>query len=69
MNQELDFLAVGDTVVDAFIKLKDAHVACKIDKEGCELCMPFGAKVPYESVTIIPAVGNSANADDIQGDE
>ena len=24
--------------------------------------MPFGAKVPYESVTIIPAVGNSANA-------
>ena len=62
MNQELDFLAVGDTVVDAFIKLKDAHVACKIDKEGCELCMPFGAKVPYESVTIIPAVGNSANA-------
>lgn len=24
--------------------------------------MAFGAKVPYESVTIIPAVGNSANA-------
>ncbi len=62
MNQALDFLAVGDTVVDAFIKLKDAHVTCTVDHGACEICMPFGAKVPYESVTIIPAVGNSANA-------
>lgn len=62
MNQALDFLAVGDTVVDAFIKLKDAHVTCNVDHGACEICMPFGAKVPYESVTIIPAVGNSANA-------
>jgi sugar/nucleoside kinase (ribokinase family) len=62
MNKELDFLAVGDTVVDAFIKLKEAHVTCKVNHEACELCMAFGAKVPYESVTVIPAVGNSANA-------
>jgi sugar/nucleoside kinase (ribokinase family) len=62
MNKELDFLAIGDTVVDAFIRLKEAHVSCNIDHASCEICMAFGAKVPYESVTIIPAVGNSANA-------
>lgn len=62
MKEELDFVAIGDTVVDAFIKLKDAHVSCRVDNTECELCMPFGAKVPYDSVTVIPAVGNAANA-------
>ena len=62
MNKELDFLAIGDTVVDAFIRLKEAHVSCNIDHASCEISMAFGAKVPYESVTVIPAVGNAANA-------
>lgn len=60
--KNIDFLAIGDTVMDAFIKLKDAHVHCKIDTDVCELCVRFGDKVPYESVTVIPAVGNAANA-------
>jgi len=60
--KEIDFLALGDTVTDAFIRLKDAHVHCKIDTNACELCIPFGDKVPYESVTVVPAVGNAANA-------
>lgn len=59
---KLDFVAIGDTVVDAFIRLQDAHLTCNIDNTKCELCMAFGSKVPYESVTVIPAVGNSANA-------
>lgn len=59
---KLDIVAIGDTVVDAFIKLEDAHVTCNIDNTKCELCMAFGSKVPYESLTVIPAVGNSANA-------
>lgn len=57
-----DFLAVGDITTDAFIKLKDAHVTCKIDKKECELCMRFGDKLPYESVTEVRAVGNAPNA-------
>lgn len=59
---KIDFLAVGDIVIDAFIRLKDAHLHCKIDTDGCELCLRFGDKVPYESVTVVPAVGNSPNA-------
>ena len=60
--KKIDFLAIGDIVVDAFIKIKDAHVHCKIDTETCELCLRFGDKVPYESLNVIPAVGNSPNA-------
>ena len=59
---QYDFLGIGDTVTDAFIRLKDAHVYCDIDKEKCQICMKFGDKIPYENVYVIPAVGNSANA-------
>jgi sugar/nucleoside kinase (ribokinase family) len=58
----LDFVAIGDTVVDAFIRLKEAEVHCDIDKVGCTISMSFGDKIPYESVEEIHAVGNSANA-------
>lgn len=57
-----DFVSIGDTVIDAFIRLKEAHITCKIDKTECEICMKFGDKIPFESVEICNAVGNSANA-------
>lgn len=60
MEKPADFIAIGDTVIDAFIKLEMGHV--QESAKGAELCMPYGAKVPFESVTVIPAVGNSANA-------
>jgi ribokinase len=59
--KQLDILAVGDTVIDAFIRLQDAEVHCNIDNENCMLSMRFGDKIPYESVEICNAVGNSAN--------
>lgn len=59
-----DFLAIGDIVVDAFIKIgkEYAEVRCDDNKEDCKLCLNFGDKVPYESVEICKAVGNSSNA-------
>lgn len=62
MENELDFVAVGDVVTEPFIKLKDASTHCKVDQSACELCVRFGDKVPYESVEVLRAVGNSANA-------
>ena len=62
MENQIDFLAIGDIVTDAFIKLKDAEATCDIDHGNCKLCVRFGDKVPYESVQEIRAVGNSANA-------
>ena len=60
--QQIDFLAIGDVVIDAFIKLKDANVHCKINNEECEICMRWGDKIPFEFAEVVPAVGNSANA-------
>ncbi len=65
MATEYDFIAVGDTVTDAFISLKQASVIRSENPEGVvdeELCFTNGAKVPYDSVQVIAAVGNSANA-------
>ena len=61
-NGMYDFVAIGDIVTDAFIKLKDASVHCDIDREHCTISMAFGEKIPYESVEVVRAVGNSSNA-------
>ncbi len=61
-DKNIDFLAIGDITTDAFIRLKEASVHCKIDTGNCEICMKFGEKVPFEYVKIVKAVGNSANA-------
>jgi ribokinase len=62
MEKNFDFVAIGDTVTDAFIRLKDASVNCDINRANCRLSVAFGDKVPYEFVEVIKAVGNSANA-------
>lgn len=61
-KKQIDILAIGDTTTDAFIRLKDAHINCRVDKEECQLCLNFGDKVPFEYVKVIKAVGNAANA-------
>jgi len=58
----MDFLAVGDTTIDNFIRLKDARVHCDINDENCEICMRWGDKIPFETNIEVPAVGNAANA-------
>lgn len=57
-----DILAIGDPVIDNFIKLKDARVNCDINDENCMLSMRFADKIPYESATEVAGVGNAANA-------
>lgn len=59
MAEHFDIIGIGDTVVDAFIRIQ----AGKIEEHSgiTEYCLPFGTKVPYEDVVVIPGVGNSAN--------
>ena len=59
---EFDFIAIGDITTDAFIRLSNPSAHTRLDKQKLELCVNFGDKIPYESVDVIPAVGNSANA-------
>ena len=61
MNK-IDFLSIGDTVVDAFIKLKKADIIGQPDTPSYEIAIPFAEKVPYEDVFVVPAVGNASNA-------
>lgn len=56
------FIALGDTVTDAFIKLKEAKLGHDEVLGKDTITMTFGDKIPYESVDVVRAVGNSANA-------
>ena len=61
-KKPIDIVTIGDITTDAFIRLQDASVHCKVDHKECELCMRFGDKIPFEYVKVIKGVGNSANA-------
>jgi sugar/nucleoside kinase (ribokinase family) len=61
MPRKYDLVCIGDTVMDAFITLHEASVHCDLNKEHCQLCMSFADKIPYESLTVAAAVGNSSN--------
>lgn len=56
--KNLDFVALGDIVIDSFIRLKEGHIT----ENPKELCMPYGTKIPFEFAEEVPAVGNSTNA-------
>lgn len=60
--KRVDFLAIGDPVVDDFIVLKEARVTCDVDDANCTISMRWGDKIPFESVITVAGVGNSANA-------
>lgn len=60
--RQIDLLCVGDIAIDVFIRLKDTSAHCTVNHGTSELCMRFASKIPYESATEIPAVGNSVNA-------
>ncbi|OGI95713.1 hypothetical protein A2917_00105 [Candidatus Nomurabacteria bacterium RIFCSPLOWO2_01_FULL_42_17] len=61
-QNKIDFLAIGDIVIDAFIKLKQAEIVGEADTPSYKICLPFAEKVPYEDVFVCPAVGNASNA-------
>jgi sugar/nucleoside kinase (ribokinase family) len=59
--EKYNLICIGDVVMDAFIKLHEASVHCDLNHERCQLCMSFADKIPYESLTMAPAVGNASN--------
>lgn len=61
-ESRLDVLSVGDVVTDAFIKLLDSEAKLEKTADGARLSMVYGTKIPFDHVTVVPAVGNSSNA-------
>jgi sugar/nucleoside kinase (ribokinase family) len=61
MRSNYEVVCIGDVVIDAFIRLHEASVHCNLNHTECQLCMTFADKIPYETLEVIPAVGNSSN--------
>lgn len=61
-QSQIEVLSVGDMVTDAFIKLMDDQAVTYENEEGHWIAMHFGSKLPFESVEVLDAVGNAANA-------
>lgn len=61
-KKQLDFVGVGDTVVDTFIELIDAWIESDNPQKTRELCMRFGDKIPYSDEVTILGTGNANNA-------
>lgn len=62
MAKQPDVISIGDIVTDAFIKLFDNQAQAYENEYGKWLAMQFGAKLPFDHVEVIQAVGNAANA-------
>jgi len=61
-QKQIDVLAVGDVVTDAFIKLLDEQARVEKDDKGPRLSLPFATKVPFDHSEVVEAVGNAGNA-------
>jgi len=61
-RQRFDVICVGDVATDVFITLSPDQVEVRGEAGEPTLVIPFGAKLPYESVATVPAGGNAANA-------
>jgi sugar/nucleoside kinase (ribokinase family) len=62
MENENDLVAIGDIVIDTFIRLEVAEVVGRPDTSGYKICLPFGEKIPYLDSVICSGVGNAPNA-------
>jgi sugar/nucleoside kinase (ribokinase family) len=68
MNEKentIDFLAIGDTATDVFIRLEEdslAEVTGTPDTPSYRISLPFGEKIPYSQATTVAGVGNAPNA-------
>lgn len=60
-DKQFDLITIGDSTIDTFIKIHDATVECDINREECKICVPYGAKIPVDSVIGHSVAGNAAN--------
>ena len=59
----LDILAIGDVVIDDFIKLFDDRAHTYVDEHGMKtLAMEFATKIPFDHREVVYGVGNAGNA-------
>ncbi len=57
----MDVIAVGDSTQDIFLGMHEAGVQCDLDGHNCRICFDYAEKIPVDSKTGVPGVGNAAN--------
>lgn len=60
MDTKFDLITIGDSTIDTFIKIHDATVEFDINRREGKICVPYGAKIPVDSIAEAVA-GNAAN--------
>lgn len=58
----LDFLGIGDTMLDVFVQIEEAAIHCSLNRTDCQISFTFGEKIPVDNVIKMPGAGNAANA-------
>lgn len=62
MAEQPDVISIGDIVTDVFLKLFEDQAHQYSNEHGEWLAIPFGTKIPYDTVETVKGVGNAANA-------
>lgn len=57
----MDVIAVGDSTQDIFLGMHEAGVQCDLDGHNCRICFDYAEKIPVDTKTNVPGVGNAAN--------
>lgn len=57
-----DLISIGDARIDNYTKIEDAHIACTLNKESCEICLKFGSKIPVTEFFPITGGNNMNNS-------
>ncbi len=55
-----DLISIGDTIIDQYFQIAEAHIQCNIDKSKCELCLNYSDKIGVEGYQQLIG-GNAAN--------
>lgn len=56
-----DLIAIGEAMLDVFLEVDEATVACELKRTECQICFAFGEKIPVTRMTRIPGAGNASN--------
>lgn len=55
-----DLITIGDSTIDHYFKIHNAHTSCNLNRTSCQLNLDYGSKIPVDSYNQIVA-GNNAN--------
>lgn len=59
-EKKYDIISIGDATQDNFLFIHEASVFCDKNEENCQLCFPYGEKIPVEKFEQSLG-GNAAN--------